>query len=93
MTEQPNQEPAEKPAKRPPSINGPALLVFGILSLVVGLSIELLAFTLAGIAIILVGAYGVWALKRYEKAEGIEETLPGGGRYDGHGNLRDGEDE
>jgi hypothetical protein len=86
-------QPQPEPTKPPPRINGPALLVFGIMSLVIGLSIEMIFFTVAGIVIILVGAYGVWALKRYEKAEGIEETLPGGGRYDAHGNLRDREDD
>ncbi len=48
--------------------------------MVFGLSIDgLLWFVGIGIAIMAVGAYGVWALRRYEKAEGIEEKLPGAG--------------
>lgn len=86
MTEQRDDQDQ---TRRPPRINGPAMLVFGALSLVIGLSIDFVPFTVAGITIILVGAYGVWAMRRYEKAEGIEETLPGGGRYDAHGNLRE----
>ena len=85
------QQPQER--MRPPRFNGPAVLVFGIVIIVFGLSIDgLLWFVAVGIAIMAVGSYGVWALKRYEKAEGIEEKLPGGGRYDAYGNLREEDD-
>ena len=86
---------SDKPAKpiRPPRFNGPAVLVFGMVIMVFGLSIDgLLWFVGIGIAIVAVGVYGVWALRRYEKAEGIEEKLPGGGRYDAYGNVKEKDD-
>jgi uncharacterized membrane protein YfcA len=82
---------AEKKTKpRKPRINGPAVLVFGFMGVVLGMSIDsLTAFIYVGVFLMLVGAYGVWALKRYERAEGIEEKLPGAGRYDKDGKVRD----
>jgi hypothetical protein len=85
----------EKPPKesRPPRLNGPAIFVFGFMGVVIGLSVDGLGvFIWIGVAIMLVGAYGIWALRRYEKAQAIEEELPGRGRYDSEGNPLD-EDE
>jgi hypothetical protein len=63
------------------------------MGVIIGLSIEGLGiFIWVGVAIMLVGAYAIWALRRYEKAQGIEEELPGRGRYDSEGNVFD-EDE
>jgi len=75
---------------RPPRFNGPAFLVFGIMIVALGLSIDgLIAFVVLGAGIMALGVYGIWTLKRYEKAEGIEETLPGGGRYNAKNELKD----
>lgn len=76
-------------APRPPRFNGPAFLVFGIMILVLGLSLEIWWLAVAGVVFMVAGAYGAWATKRYEKAEGIEEKLPGGGRYNADGSLKD----
>jgi hypothetical protein len=63
------------------------------MGVVLGLSLERLSmFVWVGAFLMLVGAYGVWALKRYEKAQGIEEKLPGAGRYDSEGKVVDRDD-
>ena len=82
---------AEKPEKppRPPRLNGPAVLVFGVLMIFGGLSIKFNPMAYAGVAFILLGAWGIYRTRRWEKEHGIEEVLPGGGRYDAKGNVRD----
>lgn len=62
----------------PSPINGPAFLVFGLLFIILGLSMEgvpLLSF--AGLILVGVGVSGIVWQRRYERAVGIEDVLPG----------------
>ncbi len=61
----------------PSRINGPAFFVFGIMFLLLGLGTEMKILVWPGLAILLIGVYGIYLQRRYEKAAGIEETLPG----------------
>ena len=92
MTDPTQAETGEKPEQpqkqpRPPRMNGPAVLVFGVLMIVGGLSIKFNPMMYAGAAFMLLGAWGIYRTKRYEKAQGIEDVLPGGGRYDAKGDV------
>ena len=70
--------PGSDKATRPSPINGPAFLVFGLLAMVLGLGMEGMGlFVVAGIVLTLVGAAGIAWQRRYERAAGIEEVLPG----------------
>lgn len=73
-------DPSPTSAKtlRPSPINGPAFLVFGMLFVVLGLSMDgALMLAPAGVALAGLGCTGIVWQRRYEKAEGIEEVLPG----------------
>jgi hypothetical protein len=70
-------------------MNGPAVLVFGVLMIVGGLSIKFNPMVYAGVFFILLGTWGIYRTRRFEKEHGIEDVLPGGGRYDAKGNVVD----
>ncbi len=75
MTDPPT--PATK-APRPSPINGPAFLVFGMMFVILGLSIDgVILFSVMGISLALIGVAAIIWQRRYEKAAGIEEVLPG----------------
>ena len=75
-------EPASKPTPRPPAVNGPAFLVFGLMAAVLGVSMRLYLLVLAGVVLAAIGVWGIVALRRYERKAGIEDVLPGQSPHD-----------
>lgn len=73
-----DQSPTSAKMPRPSPINGPAFLVFGLLFVVLGLSMDgALMLALVGVILVGLGGAGIMWQRRYEKAAGIEEVLPG----------------
>ena len=62
----------------PPRVNGPAFLVFGMMFVVLGLSLEMDMFIVAGALFTLGGLLAIIRLRRWEKVHGVETILPGG---------------
>ena len=71
----PESEHDVKPG--PPRMNGPAFFAFGLVFLVLGVAVQMNLLIVVGALATLVGVWAILRLRRYEKAHGIEETLPG----------------
>ena len=78
MAEETASESKRSPESHPPRMNGPAFLVFGMMFVVLGLSLEMGMFIVAGLLFALGGLLAIVRLRRWEKANDIEITLPGG---------------
>ena len=78
MAEETVPESKRDSESHPPRMNGPAFLVFGMMFVVLGLSLEMTPFIFAGVLFTLGGLLAIVRLRRYEKAHGIEDVLPGG---------------
>lgn len=77
MTEKTKSDTKNDSMPRPPHVNGPAFLAFGLLFVVLGIAMRWYQLSVVGLVLTGVGLYGVLALRRYEKAHGIEDVLPG----------------
>ncbi len=69
---------ADKP--KPPEVNGPAFLVFGLLFIALGLSRGQNLFVILGLLAVVVGAWGIVAMRRWERETGTQDILPGAPR-------------
>lgn len=72
----PTPDPQREP--KPSPINGPAFFVFGLFFVFIAFAMDMRVLALPAIAIMLLGILGIWLQRRYEKAAGIEDVLPGG---------------
>ncbi len=77
MAEETAPESKQSPESRPPGMNGPAFLAFGIVFVFLGVLMEMSFLTIVGALSALAGLVAIVLLRRWEKAHGIEETLPG----------------